>query len=553
MPDKNKPFTPPESDFDGEKSFTPPEFLTPQGTAQPNPSGPRQPGALTAQDILGTGANIANNTMAGAGLGGLFGPPGAIAGGAIGALGSLFQKPSETPGMDAGALAGSLAASAIPGGRIARMLGQTAGVVGGALAGSQADKALGFTKDTDLGKVGIYGAGATLSGILGSLASEASPTAQAAQRLQANTGVDYPLSTTEQTGRFGGLSNLFMRGSQSAQDLSAAQSDAARSAIEKITNTPLDTHVQAIADATKYQRDIRKDIVAGFARNYKQANAQTVTSQTPSSVLGPNGQPIMNTTSKTVFPKQVNWDAFQKMYGLSDQERDMFFRAIRVNPEQFVNQLAPTTSENPMKGLLKLRGIMDVMRISGRSTEAANLGQAVVMRDLAPALEGDVVNGAQLADRIDNASEHFKIIFGQKQRDALEDLATVARNATPLDKALGQSQAEHSAGYLMNKILFGAASMGAVGAAGAHGMGNDAAATWLLGTAGGATIALSTSTLVGKVLANPGLGKLLISASKGDQKAMSAAFRSLVSDRYATSDNPDAQTPASRLAGLFGK
>lgn len=550
--------------------------IAPTGTAQPNPAGPQSPNNVTGAQVAGMGSNILNNAIAGGGLGSFFGPVGTSIGAGAGALASLFQKPSETPLLDAGAALGSLGADAIPGlpaGRLARMIKQTVGTVGGALAGSQGDNALGFTKDTDYGKVGIYGAGSTVAGILGSLASEASPAFEASERLRkvkdnlAEQGgdqiadnlfappsgppINYPLNVSEATGRFKGLTDFFSTGSRTAQDLAAAQSQAAQSAFQKIVGAPVDHAVNIIGDAAKYRRDLR-GTVADFARNYRQQNAQTVTTQVPSSVIGPDGKPIMNDVTKTIFPKKVDWKDFQQTYGLTDDEKDMFFRAIKTNAEQYVNGLVPLSGENQVKGLFKLNGLMKVLQGSGNTAGAANLGQAFAMREIAPLMDNPT-NGAQLADRIDNAMNHFKIVFDPKQVEALQDLATVARNASPLQKAASQSQVAKSGVGTMNRILFGTAQLSAVAAMGAHGMGADQASLWMLGAGTGATVALGTSTLIGKVLAHPWFGKVLLAASKGDQKAMSAVVRQLTTDYYSTKDQPDMPTPASRLQGLFQK
>jgi hypothetical protein len=77
----------------------------------------------------------------------------------------------------------------------------------------------------------------------------------------------------------------------------------------------------------------------------------------------------------------------------------------------------------------------------------------------------------------------------------------------------------------MNKIVFTTFS-GAVGATLGH-AGSPNIGALIIGGAAGTAAVVPSSVLIGRLLSNPSLGKVLVMASKGSQSATSALLRSL--------------------------
>jgi hypothetical protein len=408
---------------------------------------------------------------------------------------------------------------------------------------------MGFQTETPLGRIITYSALSTPAAILGSLASEASPAMQAAQK----SGI--PLSVSESTGRFSGLEKMLTTGSAGSMRLGMEQDAAAQSAIEKIIGAPLDQSLDVVLQGTKLQKEVRTGIVKPWVNAWKQANAVTTETPTVTGGAGFAGDPTKVMVSKTRIPKDVNWQDFQDFFGLSREERDGFFRAIQAQPEQFINQLMPS-NENQVRGLLKLRGLMTVLENSGHETEAGQLGSAFVMRYLrGPAELGQAINGHTIAQRIETALPgHLTVALGPERTQALADLATVLDKADPLEKvaSLGVSAQKRAAQYMTNKLIFATMSTAAMGAAGSSVPGG----TLLMGIAGGATVGLGLPTVLGALMTNPKTGKLLIAASKGDITAATRFVRTITSAKESADERGETfelSSPSTRLTGLFKK
>jgi hypothetical protein len=528
--------------------------LLPQGTAPTSPATAQAPGTQL-RDLMGTGSNVLGMGASGAQLGAMFGPIGAAAGGVAGGALGAFLPPSDAPVTDLGATALDLAASRVPGGGRMIRLGKNVLATGlGAALGAQGDKALGFQQETPWGRISVYSALATPGAIMGSLASEASPVMQAAGRLKGSTGVEIPLSTAEATGRFSGLESMLTSGSTGATRLGFQQDAAARLATEKLLASPFEKSLDVVLRGTEVAKDAR-GVMNDWRRAWQAANPKTVTKEVESPIADSYGRKVMNTVTTTEKNPVVDWSDFQKFFGLTREERNGFFKAIRTNPDAFVNQFLPG-KEDQVKGLVKLRAVMTVLDKSGHKAEAGQLGQAVAMRYLRGPFElGQAVDGKSLALRIESAlgsttePGHLTAALGPKRAEALRDLATVLKEANPLEKVSGGTSVQKRAGqYLGNKAIFTTASAGAMALAGSQiPVGN-----LLLGMTGGAVVGIGIPTILGALMSNPQTGKILIRASKGDAAATGRLMRTITSAAWSEEDREETTTaPTSRLQGLF--
>jgi hypothetical protein len=541
--------------------------VTPKGTAPVDKNAPEVPGT-GLRDLLGTGSNVLGMGASGAQLGALLGLPGAVAGGAIGAGVGALMPPSDAPLTDVGATAGDLVASRLlPGGlntgrRLARIAGLVSGVGLGAAAGAQGDKALGFQKETPWGRISIYSALATPGAIMGSLASEASPAMTAAERLKKATGVEVPLSTSEATGRFGAYERMLAAGSNPSMALGVKTDAAAQAALEKIIASPLDKSLDVVLRGTEVAKDAR-GVMNDWRRAWQAANPKVTVEEVGTGVLDASGKEFKKTVTTLSKNPVVDWGDFQSFFGLTREERNGFFKAIRTNPDSFVNQFLPGR-EDQVKGLVKLRAVMTVLDKGGHTAEAGQLGQAVAMRFLRGPFElGQAVDGAALAQRIEGAlgsatePGHLFVALGPKRAEALRDLATVLKTSNPLEKVGGEgvSAQKRAFQYLANKAIFSSASAGAVGLFGQNSL---PAGTLLLGMAGGAVVGLGIPTLIGATMMNPALGKVLIRASKGDAAATGRLVRTIASSKWSAEERGEEfdmspSAASSRLQGLFSR
>lgn len=513
------------------------------------------------RDYMGTGSNVLGMGASGAQLGAMLGPLGAAGGGVLGAGIGAMLPPSETPGTDAGLTAAELLAPGIKflpknrWGRIARDVG-AAGL--GSLIGAEGDKAMGFQKETPWGTVGIYSAMSTPGAIVGSLAAKTTGASQAADRLAAQNYGKAPLSFSETTGLLPGFEQMMTAGTSGQKALGVEQNAFARSAMQKIIDAPLENSMDVLMQGRDLKGEARK-VMVDWRNTWKKANTETVTSEVPS-YMGADGKTVMETVTTSNPPSKVNYDDFAQKMGFVGDEKDAFFRALKVDPDQFIDALIPK-GENQVKGLVKLRALMKVF--DGKP-EAGQLGQAVAMRYLRSPMEnGEAVTASALSKRINLAlgsptePGHLVAALGPDRAAALKDLAEVLDTAAPLDKVAGDGVSAQKRGgsYLFNKVAFTAASGGAAGLAGGNGlnMGN-----LLIGTGIGSIVAIGVPTMVGMMMTNPKLGATLKAAAKGDSQAATRILRTIGSSVRSESDRDGVSasdfTPeagVSRLRGLF--
>lgn len=549
---------------DWEKDLVP---LSPQGTAPPTDS--YVAGPMSTGDKMGTLANMLSTGTAGAQLGAFLGIPGAIAGGALGAGAGLMLPPSETPGTDIGATAGDLAASFLTKGlsntgrRLLRIGADTAGTGLGALLGAGVDKATGRVTETPIGRVIMYPALSTPGAILKSLATDATPAAEAASRLAQNGYGQAPLSFSEQTGLGGALEKMVSRGTQRAADLGAAQDTYGRDAMQKIVGADLNQFTDILMRGRELGGEAQ-GIMNDWEKQWQKLNpGVTVTKQVPSSVIDPStGKPMMKTISSTTKAPPTNWGQFMADFNLNQDEFNYLRRAVTSDPDSFLNNLMPQ-GENPTYNLVKVRALMKVF--DGKP-EAGQLGQAYTFRLLgSPMQNGEAINATELAKRIKanigSPTEPGALVaaVGPDRAAALNDLATVLEKAVPLDKMAqeGTSMQKRGGSYLFHKIAFTAASGGAAQIM----SGGMSAPSWghvLIGAGAGSVVAIGFPTVVSMVMMNPKMGQVWKEAAQGSGAAVSRILRTIGSttttaiDKGYSADDYGPTAAKSRLEGLFG-
>lgn len=515
-----------------------------KGIAPVNPKGPLP----EEPSLMGSASNVIGTGTAGAQLGGAIGGPfGAAAGGVLGGAAGLMLPPSETPLTDLGATAGDLVSSFLlrgaPGSRMARAAKDVLATGLGAAVGATGDKALGFQKQTPWGNVTIYSALATPGAIIGSLGAKTTPIAALAEK----HGI--PLSVSEQTGILPGLEKMLTQGGGAAKSLGLQQSAAAQSALAKILNAPVEDSLGVVLNQGLEGQKGARDAFKGWNIAWDKANTQYVTKKVPSGV----GWKTVTEKIKAPVPRKED---FEKAFGLTPEEGWGFRQFVNANPDAVVESLVPR-GENQVKGLLTLRAAMTVLDKGGYKAEAGNLGQAMVMRYLRePFTPGEPVNGREVAKRIEFAlgspSEpgHLVTALGPERAEALREIAEVLKTANPLEKLAesGVSQGKRAGSYLSNKLAFTATSMGAVATAGGA---MAPMGSIILGSIGGATIGIGLPTLFGKLMADPGVAKLLVRAAKGDTQAGARFIRTLMSSSESKFDREEAEK--SRLQGIFIK
>jgi hypothetical protein len=156
----------------------------------------------------------------------------------------------------------------------------------------------------------------------------------------------------------------------------------------------------------------------------------------------------------------------------------------------------------------------------------------------------------------DFGTERLELVLGPERAEALRQLSVVMAEADPMRKITSgnPSQQQRVLSYMANKMAFSITSIGAGAAAGSQvGGGNLMAA--LAGGAMGAMAVVPLSTLMSKILAEPGTARLLVAASKGNGTASTALVRSLTTGAMSGEqrEEPKARysSPRSRLQGFL--
>jgi hypothetical protein len=462
----------------------------------------------------------------------------------------MIMSPSQTPGTDVGATAAEMGMNLLTKGtggtisKLARMVGVPSAVAIGSYLGNKGDQATGFTTDTDWGKIGVYTAGSSLATILGSFSRESSPAAQQATKLQGQTGVDFPLNLNEQTGTFGKMTKFFGRGSAAEGQLGVDQSQAAKNAVDAIIGTPMSTIKENLADAVKYQRNVKEDVLGDWMKDWNAAEAKKPGQMLSNSQIAKKNA-IGATTSDITgnSPEQQ----FGKAFNLNQDQLTSFLSAVNADPEKWIVQFNQASSDNLLQGSIRLGAVIRTMEKSGLATEAAKLSQAAVMQDLYKTMSAPVVNGQQLASQIRDTATHLKIALPPDKVDALNTLADIVEVANPAEKVAGaESKGAGALKYLGNKLIFESASM-AAGAAGGSKIGAKNLGTMVIGGAAGVAIAVPLYGTIGKILENPDVGKLFLAASKGDSTAATKIARTFTSNKIKE------EVPKNPLSGMFGQ
>ena len=526
---------------------------------KPGPPNPPQP-PMTLKEMLGRGANALNGAV----MGSPAGPLGMAGGAAIG----LGQNPNPNPGMNMGATLGDLLANKfLPGanapGVLARMFrgaGITGSMMGGATLGAQFDDMMnrgqGQDVQTPYGTIVSYGA-ATLpfqglkALIPGNLSG--SPLALARDKVTQATGTEIPLSFAQSSGFGSGFEDAMAAGSSASKNLAANQTQAAIDAVQKITGRPLSSIQGDVSKGANVVFDARKTLGA-WVRNWKDRHSTIEESQVPTGVLDANGQPVMQTVSKTIRPNAVDWSDFQTQFGMSSMERDALFRAIHGDPAQFVDRMLSGKGQGELAGAARLRALMNMLP----DESMQKLGVGVVQRMLGKygafedTVNGPILRGNTFSRVVSDKMPQLKLILGGDRADALNTLAQVMKEADPASRTnpAAISQAKRSLSYMANKGAFTLMSVGGGAAAGTGVGGQHLLAAGAGMALGGATV-IPLSVAIGSVMMNPGTAKIWEAAANGDASAVKALLRSIVSGAMTPTDETQPQSPASKLAGLF--
>jgi hypothetical protein len=572
-PEETKPDTGPESGPWSNFQAMPSSNIAPN-TPRPDATAPTPPG-FTAKNIIGAGSNAANMAYSGAQLGKFLPIPGAPwSGAALGGVGgaalSAFMPPSQTPGTDIGAtIGGAFADRFFPGsgtmGRAARFgRGLVTGGIGtmaGAFLGSLADQAGGFVKDAPTGKILFYGgAGALGSGLKGFTAPSVQPgyIGQAADQLEKITGTDIPTSLPQSTGRFGAMSDWFS-GTSRAKELAQNQSKAAIETLNTLAGGDLKDVSSTVETVANDVKETGRAIWKQMFSNWKNANATTTTKNVPTSLVNPDGTPMMTQKTVTSLPDEIDWQSFAKMHGL-DQLHINALNDLLNNPTvDFVDQFLTGKGEaTPAVGALK--SLLKILP----PNQTAQLRTALTLRaiDKAGAIVkingNDIVNGQTFSKALQAGA--LKEINTPDQIAALQKLGDVMKAVDPLANANpSRNAAANVMRYLVNKQVFtvagatGGAIMGAKSDQNAN-LGTRLGETAIGGVAG-ATAMFSLKTLLGAVMTNPKLADVLVKVSKGDADAANALIRTISTGVYtemnSSKKNPAPATPAARMQGFF--
>ncbi len=520
--------------------------MNPQQVAEYQAQEQKKKLAGTAANVLTTGATGA---QVGAGVGGMVGgPPGAAIGGVAGGVGGgilgAMRDPSESPMEDVAGAGTEFAANAlIPGAgsskRLVRMLrsgGVLAAYFGGSVAGQMGDKAADFTPDTNFGKIAFY-TGLSMPALL---AHAALPTKQSKLGAMADEfGVS--LSPSEETKGAGALSNFFGHGSERERVIGRLQSKQGLDAIEKITGTSVEDAVPTVVKGAADTQKAGKAVYGAFQDTVNKAKDMQ--------------DFVKDTGIKVKIPTDSD---FAAKYGLSQEELTGFKQAINSDPEQVINQFLPK-EQTDLSGFHKLAGVVKVLKAEDPAA-AASLGKGLSMRLIDSAVshtidEGAVLKGKDFAAKLGAfGTDRLRELFPDpRTADDLMDLAQVMMAADPESKIFnrGVSAGERMMSYVANKQVFalvsgGAGGMGALGASAGNAM---------AGAAAGAMVAIPVMTIVNYMQHKPGLGKILIAASKGDPTAANRIIRGLMTDATSSGgdDTPIQYRPPVKVEGFFRK
>ena len=496
--------------------------------------------------VTGRLANMFTTGAAGAQLGAIFGPKGAVAGGLLGAGAGALLPPAEAPMTEVGATAAELLANRfLPGGgklfsRLGRGLGVSAAVAGGGYLGSIGDKKANFVSETPWGRIAFFAGTDALSLSTAAMFPRGKTAmAEAVEALKAQTGVEIPLSFSEATGAGAALERFFLTGSGRETALGEKQAETGLKVLEKIIGEEVKDFTRSIANRSVQLRNKGYKQVLDYVAAEKKKNKVPVERTLP--ILDASGTPITVTEMKS--PKTVTWDKFQQMYKLTFEERDAFFRAIHAKPERFIEQLVAGTGQGNVKGFFGLRALMKVLP----EEDAAKLGSTFLLRTLAAkgALDSDgILRGEKFAKVLLDSigKQRLAIVFDPDQVQALETLATVMKEVDPVKKIGGSTipQTQRTLSYIGNKLAFGITIGG--GSAGLmSGLGQA-----VTGALVGGTVILPLSSVMSMLLANPSTAKFLSAAAKGDMTAAMKLVRAVTSGE----DLPE-EPETSPLVGLF--
>jgi len=490
--------------------------------------------------------NIANMAYAGQSFGGMFGPYGRAAGGLAGGLAGAFQKPSEHPLTDVGALAGDVASQKVlPGwGGLKRMLKGTAGVAGGAAIGQLGDKKADFIVETDYGPIALYSGITAASLGLTSLIGGRTAAASAAEKLTRKTREPVPLSVTEATGKMESVEGFFLRGSSAQRKLGEAQVQAGLRSLEDLSGVD-----------PRLSEEVISSGMGGFQAFRRIVKTWELQNPRPTAV--PAGDTAEGLAKAAKGPQKklpYPWHKFDKKYGLTKKERDAFMVMGGLGRgkkgwAQFVDALAPGAfKESKQTSLYALRAMRKMVDARALPAEDfAKVGKAVLMRGIAKAVKanpdipsGAYIKGEQFHEILTKefGRSRLEAIFGRERTNALFDLAAVMRGAKAEMKAgIGpgevMTQKQRMVSYLANKYAFAAVIGGGAGQAGIA-MGGA-----VQGAAAGLAAIVPLSLMMSKLLVDPHVVKYLVQAHKGNTTAATALLRSLFGQDEETVNLPD--------------
>lgn len=512
-------------------------------------------------DIARRLPNAASMGYAGAQLGGLTGNPlAAGAGGLAGAAAGFLMPPSDTPGTDTGALVGDIATDLLMRGRgvpaagLKRLLMGAGGVGAGALVGSMADRAADVIPSTPWGQIAVYTgvtAGSLAAGDLASWMTKPTAAVNFADQLKAMTGFDYPLAVGERVERFSGVGELLTRGTRGARNLAERQTDVGTKVMEKVLGKLWGNATRPNVEGALRTREAAGATVA----NWIKANTKTVKELevVPGSVVMPGGAPVP--TTRTVTKKiEPTYEDFAKAMGLDQYEARFFQTALRTNPEKFVNYFI-NPNKADLQGMFALRAMKQVLPPEDFAPLANGIITQLLVRHKAftETAHGLYISGDSFADALFNkfGVDKLKIMFGEKTVEDLATLAQVMKEADPMKKLTTKgSQVQETFSYLGHKYAYAIGSIAGVAYAG--GQAGAGIGSVLAGGAAGAAIAVPAYVMLSSIFANPGIGKVIQAASRGDATATAKLLRTLSGAGMEAEKHPEPQsTPTSRLEEMF--
>jgi hypothetical protein len=284
---------------------------------------------------------------------------------------------------------------------------------------------------------------------------------------------------------------------------------------------------------------------------WKQDNA--VTTQQPSSLFAPNGQPVMK--SVTSMPEEVQWQQFGDHFGLDAKDVNNLKYITKRPTAGWLDQFLVGTGAESSPGLEKTQTMMKLLPDDAK----ANFATALTLRAIdkagvvQPTVDGLAMNASGLEKALQNGA--LSKALAPEQYKALQKLSYIMQQVgKPMTDASGRTIS-----YLGNKTAFtiaGNIGGAAMGAEMAHGAAQKAVGG-ILGALGATAVMVKFSTVLSAIMHNPELAGVMEKAARGDASALNAFTRTLITGGDSVLNSPQSESKpplrSTKLDGFFPK